>query len=172
MAGKIDRTQTDKIFVEKYDGKEQKEPLEVVIDADNLKTGVFVGNCKGPNLAIVIKGKLKNLTISNCTDIAVVIDDCITTVEVIGCKKVAIQANSTAGSYVIDKCDRTTLYLPATSLADKVVCVSCMSTCTNVVCPGAKEEDDSIESAIPDQIQSTFKTGAAAHHCVVIPDAE
>ena len=171
MPGKTDTSQADKIFVEKYIASEQKEPIEIVIPEDNLRTGVFIGNCKGPGLAIIIKGKLKNLTINNCQDIGVIFDDCITTVEIIGSKKVACQATNTAGSYIVDKSDRTTLYAAETSFKSKIVVVSCMSTATNVVTPDAKGEDQ-IENAIPDQIKSEFQAGANPHHCVVIPDAE
>jgi len=169
MPGAIDKSQTDKIFVEKYDAKEQKEPIMVEVPDGNNKTGVFIGNCKGPNLAVIVSGKIKNLTINNCQDIGVVIDDCITTVEIINSKKVAVQANNTAGSFVIDKCDRTTLYVPEESHKNKVVVVSCMSTATNVVTP---DGDDQKENAIPDQISSEFQAGSAPTHAVVIPDAE
>jgi hypothetical protein len=170
MPGTIDTKQMDKIFVERFTKEDCPTGMvEVKIPEGNLRTGVFVGNCKGPGVAVVIKGKLKNLTISNCQDIGVVFDDCITTVELIGSKKVQCQALSTAGSYVIDKCDRTTIFAADESMKEKVVIVSCMSTSTNVM---TTKGDDQVENAIPDQIQSTFKTGAAPVHAVVIPDAE
>ena len=114
---------------------------------------------------------MKNLTINNCTDIGVVFEDCITTVEIIGSKKVACQAQSTAGSYVVDKCDRTTIYAATKSFENKIVIVSCMSTATNVVTP-TDDGEDSVENSIPDQIQSTFHKAHKPEHHVVIPDAE
>jgi hypothetical protein len=50
----------------------------------------------------------------------VVVDDIVTTVELINCKKVQVQAKNVAGSWIVDKCDRTTIYLPEASVKDKV----------------------------------------------------
>lgn len=134
--------------------------------------------------------QIKNLTISGCENIGVVVDDIVTTVEIINCKKVQVQAKNSAGSWIVDKCDRTTIYLPEGSVKDKVrvesasklsrvtqqtptqaVVVSCMSSATNVLhsTPGG---EDMVENAIPEQIQSTFTLGAKPVHEVVIPDAE
>lgn len=168
--GKIDRSQANKIFIEKYDSRLQKEPVIVKLTGDDAsKTGVFIGNCKGPDLCIKIEGKFKNLTISNCHQCGIVFDNCITTVEVIGSKRCQIQAIEVAGSYVVDKCDRTQLFLAETSVAEKVVVYSAQSTSTNVLVP---EGEDQIELAIPDQMISTFKKATAPTHDVVIPDAE
>jgi len=133
--GEIKR-EPNKVFVERYDGKVQKEP--VVVDNGEgddgtrsrdvvlyccvlccgvlccgvccetwegmkqamlaVKTGVFIGQCKGPDIVVQIKGagdfknilerrsflgKCKNITVSNCENIAVVFDTCVTTVEVV-----------------------------------------------------------------------------------------
>eukprot|EP00462_Mataza_sp_D1_P000489 CAMPEP_0175092954 /NCGR_PEP_ID=MMETSP0086_2-20121207/2737_1 /TAXON_ID=136419 /ORGANISM="Unknown Unknown, Strain D1" /LENGTH=172 /DNA_ID=CAMNT_0016365849 /DNA_START=13 /DNA_END=531 /DNA_ORIENTATION=+ len=172
MPGTVDRSQTNKIFVEKYDGKEQTEPVIVKVDGeDGVKTGVFIGQCKGPNLCVKIEGKVKNITISNCDQCGIVFDNCVTTVEVIGSKRCQIQALECAGSYIIDKCDRTALYLADASIDDKVVVYSAQSTSTNVY-QSTPDGEDQEEHAIPDQIQSTFKKATQPEHIVVIPDAE
>merc|ERR1712086_1036875 len=150
----------------------QKEPVIVKVSGeDGAKTGIFIGNCKGPDLCIKIEGKVKNITISNCHQCGIVFDNCITTVEVIGSKRCQIQAIEVAGSYVVDKCDRTQLFLAETSVADKVVVYSAQSTSTNVY-QSTPDGEDQEEHAIPDQIMSTFKKATAPTHAVVIPDAE
>lgn len=170
--GKIDTSQSNKIFVERYDSKLQKEPVIVKVGGDDgVKTGIFIGNCKGPDLCIKIEGKVKNITISNCHQCGIVFDNCVTTVEVIGSKRCQIQALEVAGSYIIDKCDRTTLFLADKSLDDQVVVYSAQSTSTNVN-HAAESGEDSVEHAIPDQMISTFKAKTQPTHEVVIPDAE
>lgn len=168
--GEIKR-ETNKVFVERFDGKLQKEP--VVVDNgegdDAVKTGVFIGQCKGPDVVVQIKGKCKNITVSNCENIAVVFDTCVTTVELIGCKRIQCQAVLAAGSYVIDKCDRTDLYVADQSLEDQVVVYTCQSTSTVV---HQSAGDDQVEHAIPNQILSTFSANAAPTHKEVVPDAE
>jgi len=141
------------------------------VKVDDIKTGVFIGDCKGPGFAVIIEGRIKNLTVSNCTDVGVIVDNVVTTVEVINCKKTAVQAKEAAGSYIVDKSDRTTIYVPEASVKEKVVVVSCMSTSTNVMHP-TPDGEDTVENAVPDQIQSTFKLGEKPVHEVVIPDAE
>lgn len=171
--GNIDKSQPHKIFVERFDAKIQKEP--VVVDVgdgeDAVKTGVFIGNCKGPGLCIQIKGKVKNITVSNCDQCGIVFDNCVTTVEMIGSKRCQVQALEVAGSYIIDKCDRTQLFLADKSVEEKVVAYSAQSTSTNILQTSADGEDQE-EHAIPDQMMSVFKRGAAPSHAVVIPDAE
>lgn len=170
--GKVDSTQANKIFVEKFDSKLQKEPVVVKVSGeDGVKTGVFIGNCKGPDLVIKIEGKVKNITISNCHQCGIVFDNCVTTVEVIGSKRCQIQATEVAGSYIIDKCDRTQLFLAEKSVSDKVVVYSAQSTSTNVN-HAAPTGDDNMEFAIPDQMISTFRKNTKPTHDVVIPDAE
>lgn len=165
--------QTNKVFVENYDGKViNGEPVVVVMDGEEgVKTGVFVGNCKGPNLVIKIEGKCKNITINNCSDMAVVFDTCITTVEMIGSKKVQVQAAVAGGSYIVDKCDRTSLYLADSSLEDQVVVYTCQSTST-VVYQSTADGEDQVEHGIPNQILSTFVKDTAPTHKEVVPDAE
>jgi hypothetical protein len=167
------KRETNKVFVEKFDGKVQKEPVVVDIGEgdDAVKTGIFVGQCKGPDLVIQIKGKCKNITVSNCERIAVVFETCVTTVELIGCKQIQCQAVTACGSYIIDKCDRTTLYVADGSLEDQVVVYTCQSTAT-VVHQTAPSGEETVEHAIPNQILSTFSANAAPTHKEVVPDAE
>lgn len=168
--GSIKR-ETNKIFVEKYDGKVQKDPVVVDVGegADAVKTGIFVGQCKGPDLVIQIKGKCKNITVSNCDQIAVVFETCVTTVELIGCKRIQCQAVTACGSYIIDKCDRTDLFVADGSLEDQVVVYTCQSTATVV---HQSAGDDQVEHAIPNQILTTFAANTPPVHKEVVPDAE
>jgi len=167
------KRETNKVFVEKFDGKLQKEPvvLDIGEGAEAVKTGIFVGQCKGPELTIQIKGKCKNITISNCENIAVVFETCVTTVELIGCKRIQCQAMTACGSYIIDKCDRTDLYVADGSLEDQVVVYTCQSTAT-VVHQSTANGEDQVEHAIPNQILSTFAMNEPPTHKEVVPDAE
>jgi hypothetical protein len=165
------KKETHKVFIEKYDGKVQKDPIVVALGEgeDAVKTGVFIGNCKGPGLVVQINGKCKNITVSNCTDVAVVFETCVTTMECIGSKKLQVQALKACGSYIIDKCDRTDLYLADASLEDRVVVYTCQSTASVV---HQTKGDDQVEYAIPNQILSTFSENKAPTHKEVVPEAE
>jgi hypothetical protein len=164
------KKETNKVFIEKYDGRIQKDPIVLALGdgAEAVKTGIFIGNCKGPGVVVQISGKCKNITVSNCTDVAVVFETCVTTVECIGSKKAQVQALQACGSYIIDKCDRTDLYLADPSLEDRVVVYTCQSTATTV---HQSKGDDQVEHAIPNQILSTFGADRAPTHKEVVPDA-
>jgi len=162
-----------KVFVEKYDSKTQKEPV-VVENGDGedaVKTGIFIGQCKGPDLVVQIKGKCKNITVSGCENIAVVFETCVTTCELISCKRLQVQATQACGSYVVDKCDRTDLYVADASLEDQVVVYTCQST-ASVVHQSTANGEDQVEHAIPNQILSTFQANMPPTHKEVVPEAE
>jgi len=165
------KKETHKVFIEKYDGKVQKDPIAVALGEgeEAVKTGVFIGNCKGPGIVVQISGKCKNITISNCMDVAIVFDTCVTTVECIGSKKLQVQALQACGSYIIDKCDRPDLFLADASLEDRVVVYTCQSTASVV---HQTKGDDQVEHAIPNQILSTFSENKAPIHKEVVPEAE
>jgi len=162
-----------KVFVEKFDSKVQKEPIVVDIGEgeEAVKTGIFVGQCKGPDLVVQIKGKCKNITVSGCENIAVVFDTCVTTCELIGCKRLQVQATTACGSYIVDKCDRTDLYVADASLEDRVVVYTCQST-ASVVHQNISNGDDQVEHAIPNQILSTFTANQPPHHKEVVPESD
>jgi len=170
-AGGTVKKETHKVFIEKYDSKVQKEPvvLDIGEGDDAVKTGIFIGSCKGPDLVIQIKGKCKNITVSNCERIAVVFDTCVTTCELINGKQLQIQASQSCGSYIVDKCDRTDLYVADASLEDQVVVYTCQSA-TTVVHQTAGE--DQVEYAIPNQILSTFAANQNPTHKEIIPGKE
>jgi hypothetical protein len=97
-----------------------------------------------------------------------VFETCVTTLECIGSKKIQCQALNACGSYVVDKCDRTDLFLADASLEDRVVLYTCQSTATTVHQP---KGDDQVEHAVPNQILSEFSAGKAPTHKEVVPDA-
>merc|ERR1712224_466400 len=106
-----------------------------------------------------IEGKCKSVTISGCDKCAVVVDEVVTTVELINCKQVDVQATTSAPNWTIDKCDRTKVYLPEGSCKENAAIVlSSQSSSSNVYFPTANGED-MVEYAIPDQIKSTIKIG-------------
>jgi hypothetical protein len=167
------KKEPNKIFVEKFDAKVQKEPI--VVDngegEEAVKTGIFIGQCKGPDLVVQIKGKCKNITVSGCENIAVVFDTCVTTCELISCKRLQVQAVQACGSYIVDKCDRTDLYVADASLEDRVVVYTCQST-ASVVHQNTSNGEDQVEHAIPNQILSTFAANQPPHHKEVVPESD
>jgi len=167
------KKETHKIFVEKFDAKVQKEPVVVDVGEGDeaVKTGIFIGQCKGPDLVVQIKGKCKNITVSGCENIAVVFETCVTTCELISCKRLQVQAMTACGSYIVDKCDRTDLYVADKSLEYQVLVYTCQST-ASVVHQSTANGEDQVEHAIPNQILSTFSANQPPHHKEVTPESD
>lgn len=163
--GVIDTKQQDKIFVERYKYKTNPgTPIEIVSPGNT--TGVFIGNCK--NATFVLKGKFKNLTVANCERCGIVVDDVVTIIEVISCKKVQMQSALKCGSFQLDKSVETTLFLADESMKTGVVILSSMSSSSNVV---VSDGDDSKEYGLPDQMSHTFKRGQEPKHAIILAES-
>lgn len=119
-----------------------------------------------------MKGKAKNITISGCVKTGVVFDNCVTTIELINCKQVSVQAIEKAGTFTVDKCERTSIYLAEKSL-DEGECLvyTTQSTSTNVY-QQTEDGEDMVEYGVPEQLLSNFKMEKDTETSVIIPDAE
>jgi small nuclear ribonucleoprotein (snRNP)-like protein len=162
----------DKVFIENY-GPEQKEPVVYkceLVDG-KPKVGVFIGNCN--KCVIKLEGKAKNITISGCKEAGIVFDTCVTTVEAINSQKCQLQATEACGTFMLDKCDRTKVYLPTSSCKDgnQALVYTTQSASTNIYYdkPDGEEME---EYGVPEQILHTFEIGKPPSTIVVIPDAE
>ncbi len=158
--------QKDKVFIEYYDGKADRElqskPIEYtcVKQDDKIVCGVFVGNCN--DCTVVIKGKAKNVTISGCDRLNIQVESCVTTIEVVNSKQCNVQAVEQCGTFTIDKCDRTKLYLADHSCKGDLATLvfSSASTSSNLYF-STEDGEDQIEYAVPERFISTFHIGAA-----------
>lgn len=167
---KIDRSKKDKIYVEFFENAGEPVTVEVECTNGQPKVGVFIDACK--NSTIVLKGKCKNITINNCQDAGIVFDSCVTTVELINCKKTQVQAVVDAGTFTIDKCDRTKIYLAEGSLDKNQVLVYTTQSMSTNVYQATADGEDMTEYGVPEQILSNFKTATPTTTEIIIPDAE
>ena len=158
--------QKDKVFIEYYDGKADKElaskPIEYtcVKQGEKIVCGVFVGNCN--DCTVVVKGKAKNVTISGCSKLNIQVENCVTTIEVVNSKQCNVQAVEQCGTFTIDKCDRTKLYLADNSCKGELstLVFSSASTSSNLYF-STEDGEDQVEYAVPERFLSTFHIGNA-----------
>ena len=99
------------------------ETLEFSGDDVSKDTSFMVTGCTKTN--IIIKGKFNNITLTNCKNCAVVIDTCISSVEIIKGDDVKLQVNEKCSQVAVDRSIRTGLYLCESSKDVKV-----MTTCS------------------------------------------
>lgn len=133
----------------------QKNAQSLVIENPEAKHSVYVYKCTASTL--VIKGKVNQITLDSCKKTAVVCDNVISGVDVVNCQSCQIQVNGVAPTVSIDKTDGLQIYLSKQGLGTEIL--SSKSSEMNILIPGAKEDDDMVETPIPEQFKSVYKNG-------------
>ena len=95
--------------------------------------------------------------IDKCKKTAIVVESVVSSVEVVNCQSVQAQILGKAPTAVIDKTDGINLFLSRECLDIEVF--SAKSSELNISVPGAKEGDDFIEHALPEQFRSVIEGG-------------
>merc|ERR1711994_481903 len=113
-------------------------------------------NCE--NTLITIESKLNQVMISNCKNCAVICtQNIVGAVDLNNCKKVTVQVQHDRPIINVAKDQDCVVYLNRESI-DKINVISEASSGCNIKYPGASDDCDDVEFAIPEQISTTFKT--------------
>ena len=123
----------------------------VISDCD-VKETVTIFRCV--NTVVQIKGKINAILLDDCDKTSIVCSDVVSSIDIVNCKSVEVQADGKVPTIAVDKTDGCQLYLGA-SATDATVILS-KSSETNVTTPGATEEEDGVETALPEQFSSVF----------------
>eukprot|EP01127_Copromyxa_protea_P011118 TRINITY_DN2777_c0_g1_i1.p2 TRINITY_DN2777_c0_g1~~TRINITY_DN2777_c0_g1_i1.p2 ORF type:complete len:172 (+),score=50.58 TRINITY_DN2777_c0_g1_i1:41-517(+) len=130
---------------------------DIVITIGSPKERVFISKLTGS--VVTIKGKVNAVAIENTKTSGIIVeDDVISSVEATNCSKLQIQTNGAIPVFQIEKTHGATVFLNGEASRNASVITS-LSTEVNVVVPGATEEDDAIEMAVPEQFASVYKDG-------------
>lgn len=122
-----------------------KEQAPLMLEEAKMNQKVYIAHCN--NTTVVIKNKVKSISVEDCFKVNVVFDDCLSSLEVVNSKKIQAQTNGALGAVQIDKTDGITVYLSdacrecqfATSLSQEM----------NVMFPDP--EEGFVEKCIPCQ---------------------
>ena len=123
----------------------------VISDCD-VKQTVTIFRCV--NCVVQIKGKINAILLDDCDKTSIVCNDVVSSIDIVNCKSVEVQADGRVPTIAVDKTDGCQLYLGA-GATDATIILS-KSSETNVTTPGATEEDDGVETALPEQFSSVF----------------
>jgi len=128
---------------------------DIVINAQPSH-GVFIS--KNKDSVVTVKGKVGSICVESCQGSGIIFDDVVSSVDVVNCKKIQLQANGVLALVAIDKTTGVTVFLqsPASQKAD---IATSLATEINVVVPGKTENDDSVEHPVPAQFVSKFVKG-------------
>jgi adenylyl cyclase-associated protein len=121
--------------------------IEVPEDQIEVRHTAYVYKSNG--VTIEVPAKINIMTIDNCKNCNVIINDSVAGVEVVNCQRVKVQVNGQAPSVAIDKTDGITVYLSWASRSAQIV--TSKSSEMNVSFPPSENADEWIEAPIPEQ---------------------
>ncbi|KAJ1518448.1 F-actin-capping protein subunit beta [Coelomomyces lativittatus] len=127
-----------------------RQDLEIT-QAD-IKQAVYIFGCV--DCVIQVKGKVKSVTLDKCKKTAVIVDSLVTSLDVVNSQSTKLQVNGSVPTICIDKSDGVQVYLFKDALSSEIY--TAKSTEVNVIMPSEKDELDSVEKPIPDQIKTTI----------------
>jgi adenylyl cyclase-associated protein len=122
----------------------------VVISETNMKHVVYIYKCV--DSTVQIKGKVNNVTIDNCKKTAVVVDECISGLDIGNSQSIQAQVMGKLPLVSIDKTDGCQVYLSKDSLSADIV--TAKSSEMNIMIPKANGEFN--EVPLPEQFKSKW----------------
>lgn len=141
----------NKWIIEHYDN-----PGEGMIEIQaSISHSVLISRCT--KTAVRVIGKANAISLDNCTQVSLVIDSLVSSVDVIKSPKFELQVLGTLPTILLDQVDGAAVYLGRQSLGTEVFTSKC--TGVNINLPGRTDEDDYEEKALPEQIRSVVKNG-------------
>jgi adenylyl cyclase-associated protein len=127
----------------------------LVLDNTELNQSVFIFRCK--NTMVQVKGKVNAITINECIKTNVVADALVSGIDVIKSSSFAIQVLHKIPNIQMDQCDGGTIYVSEESMDVEVF--TSKTSAVNVYIPGAGDDGDYAERAVPEQLKHTIKNG-------------
>lgn len=124
----------------------------IVIEETETKQTVYVFKCV--NSTIVIKGKVNGVVLDSCKKTAVVVESVISGVEAINDQSCQLQILGKCPTLTIEKTDGMQVYLSKDSLDVEIL--TAKSSEMNISVPGKTENDDLVESPIPEQFKTVY----------------
>ena len=120
-----------------------------------INHSVFIFRCK--NTTIQIKGKINAVSLNECVKTNIIVDNLVSSIEVIKSNNFAIQILGKAPNLQVDQCDGGTVYVSKESLGMEIF--TSKSSAININVPGAGEDWDYQECPVPEQLKTTIKDG-------------
>lgn len=125
---------------------------DLVIDQVELKHVVYIYNCN--NCTVQIKGKVNAVTLDHCNKISIVVDQVLSSVDIVECKSGQMQILAFSPTVVMDNVDGFQLYYSQRAANETQLLTSNCSS-INILLP---KEDDYVEKAVPSQFKTIVKS--------------
>lgn len=135
---------------------ENCQATPIVIEITSFQQSVAISNCD--KAVIQIKGKCTNIAIMSCTNVGVIFDDVVASVEAVRSKKLQLQANGALAQIALDNSSSVDIFMQSAA-GKSVEIVTSLCEGVNVTFPGEHAEADPTEYPIPMQFISNLKEG-------------
>lgn len=147
----------NKWYIENFDSP--SSPIEIEV---SLSQSILISRCS--KTTIVLKGKANAISIDNSPRCQVLVENLVSSVDVIKSPNFAVQVLGSLPTIMLDQVDGASIYLGKESLNTEIFTSKCSSV--NIVLPPATEEGDSTEAPLPEQIRSVIKNGKVVSEIV------
>lgn len=148
----------NKWLIENWDTPAQPIVIEV-----SLTQSVLITKCN--KTTIVLKGKANAVSIDNSPRTQILVDNLVSSIDVIKSPNFAAQVTGTLPTIMLDQVDGAQVYLSRETVERTEVFTSKCSS-VNIVLPPEGEEQDSSEVPVPEQIKTYVKNGKLVNEIV------
>lgn len=126
---------------------------EIVVEA-SIDQAIFIDKCV--DCTIQIKGKANAITINGCTNVGVVAESLVSSVDIIKCKKLGFQSTGKIPTISMDQSDSCQIYIAKESLDVEIY--TSQTTALNVYTPKG-DEGEFDETPVPEQFVHKIVNG-------------
>ena len=148
----------NKWIIENYDN-----PPERMLEIDaQISHSILISRCT--KTAIRVLNKANAISIDSSSQVSLVIDSLVSSVDVIKTPRFEMQVLGTLPTIMLDQVDGASIYLSRESMKTEVFTSKC--TAVNINLPGQTEDDDYKECPLPEQIKSVIRNGAVVSEIV------
>lgn len=130
---------------------------EIIEIPAELNHSILVSKCS--KCVIQVKGKANAISIDNCTGLSMLIESLVSSIDVIKCPKFALQVDGVLPTIMLDQVDGAQIYLQEASMKSPPEVFTSKCSSINIVTPPKSDDDDSKETALPEQLRSYFRNG-------------
>jgi len=140
----------NKWYVEHHEGNSN-----IVLDEVDMKQGAYIYGCN--NCTIQIKGKISAVTLDSCKKTALVVENVVSSLDIVNCQTIQCQILGRAPTAVVDKTDGLNLFLSKECLDIEIF--TAKSSELNLSIPPAKQGGDYVERPISEQLRTVIVNG-------------
>jgi len=122
---------------------------EHTIDKADIKSNVYISMCDDSTFTIT--GKVKSVTVDSCIKCNIIINEVVSTVEMVNCKSVTLWLQDKTPSVAIDKSQSPRIVFSKKAFDVAPDIYTSNVSAMNVEIPSTDEKGDNVEIPIPEQ---------------------